>query len=435
MDRRQFVGSCSSALAAAFALQPGTAHAQSSSNAVDEILDEVLSEIEASAGRARETLKERSFVAPDRSIMKLFGVQDDFESPPITPEAIAQLSGRDYWSEAVATRMSVAWPASDRAPDYEHLSLFGSTPDTFFLSPSILETLADRNSFKLDRSRPVILFGLRGCSLVGSARSADWAPGHNLKVVEPSHVDSHCVMGVWRQADNLLAVFQASTVPAVSAMYMDLVNQGAGTSLLPTGLYSYRLGTHRKSKPTRIQRAALINQERYVVLRTAKELVLDPWAKTTIWTEGSVHNIHAGGGATKFSCAGCQVIPGGYQSKDRAKATGNWLTFQQAAGLADATGTPLPDDARSRFQYMLLTGREGCIAYHGGPAFENGYYRLRHGSSGPKVARVQKSLLSQRADSLPGLIENGQFDIKTSFGVLLTKKLDAGEYRSPIVSI
>lgn len=402
----------------------------------DSIFDEVSSEVEALGDQKLETVGGAEFTADFRSVLDQKKMKADFPTPPLTEEVRARLRGRKYWGLPTTEQPIPSWPAIDRAPDSAHLSVLPLTKPQFTLSGGVLRLLAERNAFDLSRTpRPVIAFGLRGCRLSSGTAGAAWAKEQNLEIIEPDHISSKCILGLWRRSDDAIAVFQASTVPAVAHMYMSLAEQGAGTSLLPTGLYPYRVGTHLSGKPKSIQRGALRISERYVVLRTARDLEFDPHADTTAWTRGDAHNIHAGGRASMFSCAGCQVLPGGYSGAERKTSTGDWATFQAMAGLVDAAGDFARDEASPSFLYMLLTGYEAAVASSGGSAFDNGYYRLRPGSRGPDVLQLQKDLLKRYPDAVGGLSASGIFDMFTSFAVLIDRQKQTGQYTSPVVAI
>jgi hypothetical protein len=432
MDRRRFVGRAIAA-AIAWPILSEAAAAQApdwSALDYDAVLDEVLSEIEATANQQLEMIGGAEFVSDYRSVLDLKKMKADFPVPPLDAKRIAEIRARRYSAVPVADRPLHSWPAADRAPDYAHLAVLPLKAPAFTLSAGVLRLLAQRNSFGLTKtSRPVIVFGLRGCRIADGAPSHPWAKEHALEAASPSHLSSSCVLGLWRTADDHIAVYRASTVPAVAHMYMSLGERGVGASLLPTGLYNYSVGTHLASKPKSIQRGALRIASGYVVLRTAKDLSYDPYADTTAWTRGEAHNIHAGGAADVFSCAGCQVVPGGYSGEGRSVATGQWSTFQTAAGLVDA------NDSKPSFLYMLLTGQEAALAFHGGAAFENGYYRLRPGSSGGDVADLQKRLIKDHPGAVPGLSANGSFDLRTSFAALIDRENQTEEYTSPVVAI
>ena len=439
MLRRDFVrGGLAFGVSAAAILPIASAQTPDDAANLDynSILDEVSSELEALASERLETIGGAEFTAKFRSVLDQKAMKADFPVPPLTPDLLKKLAERKYWKLPENDRPPHAWPAFHRSPDYAHLAAIPLANRAFTLSSDLLRVLAERNAFDLSRTtRPVVLFGLRGCRIASGAASSVWSEEHALEVVDPHHVKSSCVIGIWRRSDGMLAVYRASTVPAVAHMYMSLAEGGAGASLLPTGLYAYRAGTHLASKPRSIQRGALRISGPYVVLRTARDLSYDPHADTTAWTRGEAHNLHAGGGADLFSCAGCQVVPGGYSGPERRTATGEWSRFQTMAGLVDKEGKFLAEEQSPSFLYMLLTGHEAALAFHGGAAFENGYYRLRPGSSGPDVLALQKDLLKQYPNAVGGFAADSEFGMRTSFAVLIDRQKQAGQYTSPVVAI
>ena len=432
MLRRTFLASAAGVACSGL----GPAWAQAADDGYeDAVLDSVLNELEILQGSPLERTAVTTTMRPDRSVVRRYSYSADLAVPPLSADTIATLRAQAYWNVLPADRPSPSWPVDAAAPDYEHLSDFGNVAPGFTLTAGVLKTLATRNAFKLNWRRPVTIFGLRGCRIADGADAKPWSTSHNLETLAPNHLQARCIIGVWRQSDDQLALFQASTVPAVAHIYASLAEQGFGTSLLPTGLYSYSAGSHRADKPDRIQRGALLLSGDQVVLRTAKELSFDALAETTAWTRGNVHNIHSAGKPDRYDSAGCQVVPGGYAGPDRKKATGRWSDFRVAAGLVDADGAPIAPEAKPTFQYMLLTGREAALAYQGGQAFAKDYFRLRPGSTGGAVKKLQEKLLAASANAVPGLTADGGFGTRTAFAVLLGKGRDTGAFTSPVATI
>lgn len=352
----------------------------------------------------------------------------------------------DYWTPGLVAKPAPVWPADDRACDYRHLSTRTinaavvegyqrSSDPGFELSAATLRFLAKANAFPVDAlKRPLLVFGLRGCMLDPATMPGAWAPRQRLRVATPNHIDYRCTIGVWRMSDDFVAVWPASTVPEASLIWGFTPSKGYGCSLLPTGFYRYRSGTHGSA--ARPQRGALRIDQQYVVLRTPSDLSYDPFQADDMWTEGGAHNLHAGAvaGPPKFSSQGCQVIPGGYQRPERVYATGAWKGFRDACGLTGANGLAIPAEAEKQgsFQYMLLTGLEAALYAHGKPDFLTGYKRLRHGSVGPQVKALQERLYSLYKIREPA---DGAFGMATSYAVLWDKKRTEGEHTSPIMEL
>ena len=366
----------------------------------------------------------RSVLTPDRA-------DAVFPNPPITEELLAALKGQKYYDIPADQRETPVWPAVTSAPDYLHLAPFAAPPETFVLTADLLALLADRNSFTLRAEDPILVFGLRGCTLPDGVSTTGWVSEQQLNVSTPTHLKLGCTMGLWRRSDGMIALFRAGTVPAVHYMFMGLAAGGSGISLLPTGLYEYARGDHWAGKPNSIQRGALLIQDQYPVLRTAATLSYNPFLETTAWTRGAGHNIHAAGPTDAYWSAGCQVIEGNYVNPDRVRTTGAWRSFRLMAGTVDTSGQP-PAGGQKKFQYMLLTGREAALAYHGASGFAETYRPLRFGSAGARVAALQARFLEDHGSAVQGLKETGKFDMATSFAALIDSKVSQGDFATPI---
>lgn len=352
----------------------------------------------------------------------------------------------DYWLPSAVAKPQPVWPADDRASDYRHLSTRTindavvqgyerSADPGFELSAASLRFLARANAFPVDAlKRPLLVFGLRGCTLDGATMAGAWAPRQRLRVATPNHIDYRCTIGVWRMSDDFIAVWPASTVPEASLIYGFTPHKGYGCSLLPTGFYRYRAGTHGSA--ARPQRGALRIDQKYVVLRSPNDLSYDPFQAEDMWTEGGSHNLHAGAvmGPPKFSSQGCQVIPGGYQRPERLYATGAWKGFRDACGLTGPDGLAIAPEAdkQGTFHYMLLTGLEAALYAQGKPDFLSGYKRLRHGSVSDDVKALQTRLYDLYKIREPA---DGAFGMATSYAVLWDKKRTEGEHTSPIMEL
>ncbi len=428
MDRRQFfAGLAAATLAARAQADIGRADPEFTN---EELLDAVLNEMEALAGQPVGQLLTESIERPDKAIMLVSALKASFEVPPLSPELIASLSAKPYWDTPLADRPQPEWPAS-RAPDYLHLNAYSPPPEAFSVSGALLAFLADRNDFPLASSGDIVVFGLRGCRIAGGETHKDWASEQALIADPPTHLAQKCVLGLWRRSDNVVAVFRGSTVPAAHNIFTSLFVQGNGTSLLPTGFYTYNRGTHKASKPASAQRGAMLISGQYPVLRTAASLVYDPFLPTTAWTLGAAHNIHAAGHGDIFNSAGCQVVHGNYVKPARTRTTGAWDIFRQLAGTAGPDGAAPSAGAQTRFRYILLTGLEAALAHQGSPTYISAYRPLRIGSRGPRVAELQADLMKGPAT---GIITraDGDFGPRTAFGVLAASKSDYGEYATPV---
>jgi|CXWL01.1.fsa_nt_gi hypothetical protein len=361
-----------------------------------------------------------------------------WQAPPLSPDLETMVHNSRYWSVTESARPQPQWAQNSRASDYHHLSDFAApASETFELNGAALAFLAERNHFSFTDRRPVRIFGLRGAALENDAEEAQWGPTHRLKAQSPGHIACRCLLGVWRPADGQIALFRASTTPSVSNMFKSLRTRGGGTSLLPTGLYNYRAGPHKRAYPDRIQRGSLLIEGQYVVLRTPDDLSYDPFQPNDIWTRGAAHNIHSAGEWSRpqvYDSAGCQVVRGKY-NEDRTRALGAWAGFRRAAGLVDAAGASIAEEAAGSgtYQYMLLTGLEASLYASGDQSLRDNYRRLRFGSRGDAVAAHKERLRTLYPDA--PVSTNNRFDMWTSFVTLMNRKQVEGEYIAPIVSV
>ncbi|MBU6318984.1 MAG: hypothetical protein KGS00_04965 [Alphaproteobacteria bacterium] len=363
--------------------------------------------------------------------------QGAWPAPPLDDSLKALISQRRYWEIGAADRPVPNWPDLLRAPDYRHLESFAQpAAEEFELTAEALTFLAERNSFQFADRQGVRIFGLRGCALSSPDEARPFASAHALRVRTPGHLSCECVMGVWRPADNMIAVFRASTTPSASNMFKALPAAGYGASLLPTGKYRYRAGTHKASDPKKAQTGALLMDQDYVVLRTTDDLSFDPYQTGDVWTRGAAHNIHSTGrfrdGPDVFDSAGCQVVRGYYDINDRTRCNGPWAAFRRDAGLVDTSGSPTAEEApgAGSFEYMLLTGQEAALAASKEPGFLEGYFRLRPGSSGQSVLDYKQKLSALFPDIKLAAVD--RFDSPTSFATLILHKDRQGEFASVV---
>lgn len=439
MRRRTFLAgaACAASLAP---LSPASAQELDSDVEAD-ILETVLGEVRAWGGRTLSAIggepAEPQVGATAEITRSMISRGRDYVVPQMTAELRQRLSVR-YWSSP--NREEPQWLEAEKQPDYRHLTRYAPPPETFTLNAEVLEFLAARNAFSWRDLRPVRLFGLRGCIIPGNALHSDWAREHTLQCIAPNHVNQRCTMGIWRVSDGQIRLFRSSTVPQAANMASALLQDGWGASLLPTGFYRYRLGTHNAGTP-RPQAGALKHDESsYVVLRTSRDLIYDVFSPVDVWTLGSNHNIHAAGmdwANPRFDSSGCQVVHGKY-TPNRLYTEGAWSTYRQDAGLVGADGLSASDETQGRgtFDYMLLTGLEAALAQQGARDFMDGYHPLRPGSSGPRVVEAQTRLFAKfpRVLGRPAGRADGAFGPTTAFAALSEHKENDGEYLSTVLA-
>lgn len=334
------------------------------------------------------------------------GIDNVVEEPDDGPEALAELEAMD-WGDDVPVRRdtilrrravtpAITWAEDADQPDFAHTLAAndaGVEPDTrFTVTAEVLELLIRANRFQPEGKGNQIVFGLRGGRLTGGDSFED-VDAVEITDTRPDHATFCCTIGVLNRSTGKISAFLGSTVPNEKFMtnYYRRKNnlppfKNMNCNMLPTGCYIFRVGGHSKNRikpalrmtnPDRLTEDAVCT-----VLRTSNDLTYrheDFWDRTTPYD-----NIHCAYYDTKFSSAGCQTIKG-------ANRAGPWGRFQ---AFLDTGRT------NTRFDYMLLTGREAAIAaklIESGNAGDAALVqkclgRLRVGSRGDAVTRLQKKL-------------------------------------------
>ncbi|MXP66019.1 hypothetical protein E0493_21990 [Roseomonas sp. M0104] len=295
-----------------------------------------------------------------------------------------------------------AWnPVDDEQPDYRHLDtrLAGGTAE---ITPEDIEALVAANSFAPKEGR--IVFALRGARLAGGDARED-VPSFTITDQRPDHRDFRCVIGVYDPASRRLHAYQASTVP--EAMYVEKCRRdfAAGVpvgsltgNVLPTGCYTVTVGTHKAGQPGEIPAVLRLSDtptgaSRVVVLRSLDDATYD--RRDRFVEAVPADNVHPGQRRSGFSSAGCLTLPGQFR---HGQHSGSWAAFRKAAGFDESM-------LGKQFSLVLLTGLDAVMAAElrrtGGD--RSALRRLRHGSRGEAVSRLQEALgLAPDASRLMG---------------------------------
>lgn len=323
-----------------------------------------------------------------------------------------------YWfQQPEGERPAPNWPTDNVSFDYAHITSHANATEPFELTAAVIEQLIALSSYQRNTQLPKLLFGLRGCTLQGTADRTPWAKSHMVSAIRPNHLHPRCLIGVWDTESGTLALFKGSTVPGVDHMQHQ-VDGSAGCNLLPTGFHQYRVGPHRGER----QPGAFRQQSPGWFHRTKQKLIYAVNEPGNVWDDldGSLpfDNIHAAMLSGRknppfYSSAGCQVVVGGYSGK---VPTGAWAEFRKAAGLAHppemVNSTDTKDDGR-RFDYMLMTGKEAQLVVAGaGSALRT----LRFGSQGALVSDLQEKLAGLKVGT--DVAKTGVFDRKTLGAVI-----------------
>ncbi|MFM1814573.1 MAG: hypothetical protein RLZ98_1268 [Pseudomonadota bacterium] len=291
----------------------------------------------------------------------------------------------------------VAWPSSDaEAPDYAHLEPGGREPkigdEDFVLTAAELDLVIRANQYLPEGFDDQFVFAIRGARLK-NGDSAEGVTSIALNETRPDHREFMCTIGFYSPKSGHLSAFKASTVPNVQFMtnYYRKMNRispfsSTNANMLPTGCYVYRVNAHKSGtiKPAlRLTSPDRLTEDGTVTtLRTHNDLTFrddDLWDRCVPYD-----NVHCAYKFDSFSSAGCLTICG-------PNGQGPWGKFQ-------AVLKTMRWNARQ--DVVLMTGREATIAAyiiqankHNDPDIVRRYLgRLRHGSQGPAVKRLQAKL-------------------------------------------
>lgn len=362
-------------------------------------------------------------------------------------------AAHDQWPE-------VTWPEKDAdSPDYFHLASSLTLPVSdkgiatladFELTPEDIELVLSANAMNPIGFDNVVGFAVRGARLgklndktppleVESMASA-W-----LTELRPDHKNFRCLIGFYERSqkadDRKITLFCASTVP--NAEYVDSWFQYANPkgkaksgigNMMPSGCYVYRVGAHNSPHAGQIKPALRLTDSfdfhldgTATVLRTKNDRsygVDDVWCKTI-----PADNIHCSfqtvtvpHWGAPFSSAGCMTIRG------LASSTDQW---KKAQAIMNRLGPG------KRCDVVLITGRDLAIASELRRTNASGdasvvrreLGRLRPGSQGPAVDRLQQKLGIERTSYFGSVTKKSlvdeQFRRQVPIDGIFTPSLDA----------
>lgn len=277
----------------------------------------------------------------------------------------------------------------------------------FVLTPEILGVLLSANDLSPIESprrmdATLVLFALRACTIVDQTQVGLPLEAVELSVTETDHLRPKCVLGVWRRADNRVAVFSGSTVPnryALTLQAAAFVRAGAGgpvwriANVLPTGRHDFTVGAHGGWQPTAFRSADLSGAATIQpALRSSTGQLA--WRDLTLDAGTVLDNIHpavtpADAHGAAFSSEGCLTLAERAPPLRWTARPPDWKTF-----LAMAEVRHRPNRERRIHSLALLTGAEAWLAAQGSAAS-----RLRYGSRGPGVAALRQAMTMRGGDT------------------------------------
>lgn len=274
----------------------------------------------------------------------------------------------------------------------------------FNLTTATLERLMAINSFA--PGDDVVMFGLRGALPVNQADAA--ASGEKaIDVADVDHAHPRCTIGLWWRGDKQLACFPGSTVPFLGAIKEAQAKGGQGANRIMTSLIGFAIGRHPRSAEANRQHDAFVQDGEFAVQRTADDLDYDAADPVTVGIVGdNLHCAFCQSAEQEFrSSFGCQVVVGFAKRAAVAGSVdaGPWKRFRDHAYAV----------GQKRFRYALLRGADAQVAAVSPPRSIPA--RLRYGSTGELVTRVQKTLSdSGHLAAAP----KGVFERETLFAVM-----------------
>jgi len=298
------------------------------------------------------------------------------------------------------TMADVKWnPNDDEQPDYRHLPKLPAGT-TFDLTAEDIEALVKFNAFATVPG-PLLVFALRGAAIAGADKRENV---DTITIVDqrPDHRNYRCVIGVLNRETGRLWAYKASTVPNANALLSGFIKANRGVfegNILPTGCYTYTVGTHRAGTSGEIRGVLRLSKTSsgasvVIALRSTNDVVYD---RHDFWHQcAPADNIHPGRRSQGFSSLGCLTLPGDYDMSTKTHA-GLWADFRMALGMGKKFAA---SDNDRQYSVMLVTGQDAALAatlrasgeIADTTKAEAALMRLRFGSHGSAVAKLQQKL-------------------------------------------
>jgi len=322
----------------------------------------------------------------------------------------------DIFLEALGpTLADVKWnPNDDDHPDYRHLPKPVAPPE-FDLTAEDIEALVEFNAF--DPKPGLLVFALRGCRIVG-AHKREGVASITLGDQRPDQRDYRCVIGVLNRETKKLWAYKASTVCNATSVLSGYQKAQRGVfegNILATGCYTYTVGVHKAGTSGEIKGVLRLANDStgastVIALRSINDVVYD--CRDFFHKCAPADNIHPGRRSTGFSSLGCLTLPGDYRKTSKTHS-GIWADFRVALGMGKVFAN---SDMGKQFSVMLVTGLDAALASRLRTSGEiadkdktdAALRRLRFGSQGPIVAKLQQKLgLAPDASQLIGPVTRG----------------------------
>jgi hypothetical protein len=318
----------------------------------------------------------------------------------------------------------------------------------FELKAEDIELVLSANGMKPVGFDNIVALAIRGARLgkvddMTPPFEAEGTASAWLTEQRPDHKNFRCLIGFYERSpkayERKITLFSASTVP--NAEYVESwfeyangkTRSGIG-NMMPTGCYVYRVGVHNSPHAGQIKPALRLTDSfdlhvdgTATVLRTKNDQsygVNDVWCKTV-----PADNVHCSfqtvavpGWGAPFSSAGCLTIRGHQTPTDQ---------WKKAQAVMNRLGQG------KRCDLILITGRDLAIAAElrikneasDAAVVRRELDRLRPGSQGPAVDRLQEKLGIERTSYFGSVTKKAlideQFRRHIAIDGIFTPDLDA----------
>src|ERR1700754_3277978 len=101
---------------------------------------------------------------------------------------------------------------------------------TFTIDKKIIQQLVEVNQLEIPEGE-LVFIGIRG-AIVGNGNDQEFKTKQDLSLMDINHINPRCTILQWRQDNNKIAAFPASTVPHQSSIKSAMAKGGAGANNL-----------------------------------------------------------------------------------------------------------------------------------------------------------------------------------------------------------
>lgn len=299
---------------------------------------------------------------------------------------------------------------------------------TFTISDEILRRACTYNSIDIEnRDDEMILFAIRGAlpaennqCLLDYREHIKFKSSHLFQRVEVNYYYPRCVIGQWLPGQEKIAVFPGSTVPNLKMVERNR-KQKHEFNYMVSGFYSYIKGQHPRSnsgfQPHRALRLTgniVFRRANYTMQRGQPVINYGPSASIYVGNPGdNIHCARNNPSTTRvralrgqnyssifcmsdyYSSYGCQVVVGcPPQYIPSGQTNGDWNAWDKfIKNVYDSHS-----EDQNNFKYLLLNSLDICQIAHANSS-NTTYSKVRYGSTGDQVERLQRGLNRIRSSS------------------------------------